>query len=53
MVSERAKRIKPSATLAIDSRAKSMKASGIDVISFGVGEPDFDTPTPLWEVLTH
>jgi aspartate aminotransferase len=49
MVSERAKRIKPSATLAIDSRAKSMKASGIDVISFGVGEPDFDTPDNIKE----
>jgi aspartate aminotransferase len=44
MVSDRAKRIKPSPTLAIDSKAKSMKASGIDVISFGVGEPDLDTP---------
>jgi len=49
MVSERAKKIKPSPTLAIDSRAKSMKASGIDVISFGVGEPDFDTPDNIKE----
>jgi aspartate aminotransferase len=49
MVSDRARRIKPSPTLAIDSKAKSMKASGIDVISFGVGEPDFDTPENVKE----
>ena len=36
--------IKPSPTLAVDAKAKSMKAQGIDVIGFGVGEPDFDTP---------
>lgn len=49
MVSDRARKIKPSPTLAIDSKAKSMKASGIDVISFGVGEPDFDTPENVKE----
>ncbi|MGC2062193.1 MAG: pyridoxal phosphate-dependent aminotransferase [Thermodesulfovibrionales bacterium] len=49
MLAERAKKIKPSPTLAIDSKAKSMKASGIDVISFGVGEPDFDTPEHIKE----
>ncbi len=49
MLSHRAKKIKPSPTLAIDSKAKSMKASGIDVISFGVGEPDFDTPENIKE----
>lgn len=36
--------ITPSLTLAIDSKAKAMKAEGIDVINFGAGEPDFDTP---------
>jgi aspartate aminotransferase len=36
--------IKPSATLTITSKAKAMKKQGIDVISFGAGEPDFDTP---------
>ncbi len=36
--------IKPSPTLAVDAKAKAMKAQGIDVIGFGVGEPDFDTP---------
>jgi aspartate aminotransferase len=38
------KNIKPSPTLAVDAKAKAMKAQGIDVIGFGVGEPDFDTP---------
>ena len=36
--------ISPSATLAIDSKFKSMKAQGLDVVGFGAGEPDFDTP---------
>ncbi|MBQ3404102.1 MAG: pyridoxal phosphate-dependent aminotransferase [Oscillospiraceae bacterium] len=36
--------IAPSATLGIDALAKSMKADGIDVIGFGAGEPDFNTP---------
>jgi aspartate aminotransferase len=49
MLSDRAGKIKPSPTLAIDSKAKSMKASGVDVISFGVGEPDFDTPENIKE----
>ncbi|MDI6727136.1 MAG: pyridoxal phosphate-dependent aminotransferase [Smithellaceae bacterium] len=36
--------IKPSATLAISAKATAMKAAGLDVVSFGAGEPDFDTP---------
>lgn len=44
MLSERAAKIKPSPTLAVDAKAKAMKAQGIDVVNFGVGEPDFDTP---------
>ena len=43
-ISERCKRIAPSVTLAINTKAKEMRAQGIDVIAFGVGEPDFDTP---------
>jgi len=43
-ISHRAKAIKPSPTLTVSSLAKQMKAEGIDVINFGVGEPDFDTP---------
>ncbi len=44
MLSDRAGKIKPSPTLAIDARAKALKANGLDVVNFGVGEPDFDTP---------
>ncbi len=44
LLSQRAKAIKPSPTLAIDAKAKALKAQGVDVIGFGVGEPDFDTP---------
>jgi aspartate aminotransferase len=36
--------VKPSPTLAITAKAKAMRAQGIDVLSFGAGEPDFDTP---------
>ena len=43
-LSERASGLTPSLTLAIDSKAKSMIASGQDVCGFGAGEPDFDTP---------
>jgi aspartate aminotransferase len=49
MLSNRVKSIKPSPTLSMDTKAKEMKASGIDVISFGVGEPDFDTPDNIKE----
>ena len=44
VLSSRAKSLKPSPTLAINAKAKSMQAQGIHVISFGAGEPDFDTP---------
>lgn len=43
-ISERARNVSPSPTLAITAKAKQMKAEGIDVLSFGAGEPDFDTP---------
>ena len=43
-LAHRATILAPSLTLAIDSKAKAMKAEGIDVCSFGAGEPDFDTP---------
>ena len=43
-LSSRIKRIHPSATLGITARANKMKAEGIDVVSFGAGEPDFPTP---------
>ncbi len=44
LVSQRIRAIKPSPTLAINAKAVSMRQAGVDVISFGVGEPDFDTP---------
>lgn len=44
ILSQKAKRISPSLTLAITAKAKKMKADGIDVIGFGAGEPDFNTP---------
>src|SRR5438046_10695490 len=43
-ISRRASALSPSLTLAIDSKAKQMKADGLDVVGFGAGEPDFDTP---------
>ncbi|MBI3988213.1 MAG: aminotransferase class I/II-fold pyridoxal phosphate-dependent enzyme, partial [candidate division NC10 bacterium] len=49
MLTKRAKNLAPSATFAIDVKAKRMRAEGLDVISFGVGEPDFDTPEGIKE----
>lgn len=49
MLTERIKRIKPSPTLAIDSKAKAMLSQGIDIVNFGIGEPDFDTPDHIKE----
>jgi len=43
-LSERALSIQPSPTLAVDAKAKALKADGHDVCGFGAGEPDFDTP---------
>lgn len=43
-LSNRVQKIKPSPTLAIDAKAKALIAAGVDVIGFGAGEPDFDTP---------
>ena len=43
-LSQRSGRIKPSPTLAVTAKAAELKAQGIDVLSLGAGEPDFDTP---------
>ncbi len=43
-IAERVKNLKPSATLAVDAKAKALKESGIEVINLSAGEPDFDTP---------
>ena len=46
-LSRKAQRIEASVTLAITAKAKEMKENGIDVISFGAGEPDFNTPANI------
>ncbi len=43
-ISKRAEQVPPSATIAVSSRARELRAKGLDVLSFGAGEPDFDTP---------
>src|SRR5947209_16972696 len=48
-VSSRIGSISESATLAVDAKAKALKAAGRDVIGFGAGEPDFPTPEPIVE----
>jgi aspartate aminotransferase len=48
-LADRALNISPSPTLAIDAKAKEMKARGVNVISFGAGEPDFGTPAHIKE----
>jgi len=48
-ISQRVSAVSESATLAIDSKAKALKAAGEDVIGFGAGEPDFPTPAHIVE----
>ncbi len=48
-ISKKFKAISPSPTLLIDSKFKQMKAEGMDVVGFGAGEPDFDTPQHIKE----
>jgi aspartate aminotransferase len=48
-LADRVNKIQPSPTLAIDAKAKALKAQGVDVIGFGAGEPDFDTPDHIRE----
>lgn len=43
-LADRVKKVKPSVTLTITAKAKALKSQGIDIIGFGAGEPDFDTP---------
>ena len=49
-ISTRIGNVAESATLAIDARAKALKAQGVDVVGFGAGEPDFPTPQRIAEV---
>jgi aspartate aminotransferase len=46
-VSSRTTAVQPSATMAVESKVKQMRAAGEAVISFGAGEPDFPTPEPI------
>jgi aspartate aminotransferase len=46
-LADRVGRIKPSMTLAIDAKAKELQKNGVDVVGFGAGEPDFDTPAHI------
>ena len=46
-LTDRVRAMKPSSTLAVTARFKQMKAQGHDVIGFGAGEPDFDTPAHI------
>jgi len=48
-LSARVQAVKPSPTLAVDARAKALKAAGKDVVGLGAGEPDFDTPDHIKE----
>ena len=48
-ISKRASSIKPSPTLAISAKAKKLRSEGVDIINFGIGEPDFDTPQNIKE----
>ena len=45
--SKKIQRIEPSMTLAVDAKAKELRANGVDIIGFGAGEPDFDTPDKI------
>ena len=47
ILSNRVQKVKPSATMAVSDKAKELKSQGIQIISMGSGEPDFDTPTNI------
>ena len=48
-LAERVRNLKPSPTLAVDTKAKTLKAQGVDIINLSAGEPDFDTPEHIKE----
>ncbi len=48
-LAQRVKNLKPSPTLAVDAKAKALKASGVDIVNLSAGEPDFDTPEHIKE----
>ena len=51
MLSDRVEKVKPSATLEITAKAKAMREKGKDIVTFGAGEPDFDTPEHIKNAL--
>ncbi len=53
MLADRLKTLAPSSTLAVQAKAKELRARGVDVISFGAGEPDFDTPERIKDAATQ
>jgi len=52
-LSSRARSISASPTLALDAKTKRLQSEGVDVVNFGVGEPDFDTPQHIKEAAIH
>jgi len=52
-LSHRVSLIKPSATMAVTERATALRARGVDLVDFGAGEPDFDTPEPIKAAATE
>jgi aspartate aminotransferase len=53
VLADRMKTLAPSSTLAVQAKAKELRARGVDVISFGAGEPDFDTPQRIKDAAAH
>lgn len=52
-LSKKAQAVKPSSTLAITAKANELKAKGLDVVGFGAGEPDFNTPENICDAAIH
>ncbi len=53
ILSNRVQKIKPSATLTVSDKAKLLKAQGVQIVSMGSGEPDFDTPVNIQKAATQ
>jgi len=53
ILSNRVQKIKPSATMAVSDKAKQLKAQGVQIVSMGSGEPDFDTPVNIQKAATQ
>ena len=53
ILSNRVQKIKPSATISVSDKAKQLKAQGVQIVSMGSGEPDFDTPINIQKAATQ